>query len=36
MDFADFIRHQQRFETEEELRKQIAKDCQKAENILSS
>lgn len=35
MDFVDFIRHQQRFESEEELKKQIKKDCQKSENLLS-
>lgn len=35
MDFVDFIRTQQRFETEEKLKEQIAKDCQKAENILA-
>ena len=34
MDFVDFIRHQQRFETEEELKKQIEKDCQNAKVIL--
>jgi riboflavin kinase/FMN adenylyltransferase len=34
MDFVDFIRHQQRFDTEEELRKQIAKDCEIAKKSL--
>ncbi len=34
MDFVDFIRHQQRFETEEKLKEQIAKDCRTAEKIL--
>jgi riboflavin kinase/FMN adenylyltransferase len=35
MDFVDFIRTQIRFESEERLKEQIAKDCQKAEVILS-
>ncbi len=34
MDFIDFIRNQQRFQTPEKLKEQIAKDCRKAENIL--
>jgi riboflavin kinase/FMN adenylyltransferase len=34
MDFIDFIRHQQRFESEEKLKEQILKDCQKAKDIL--
>jgi riboflavin kinase / FMN adenylyltransferase len=34
MDFVDFIRHQQRFETEEKLKEQIKKDCEKAKDIL--
>jgi riboflavin kinase/FMN adenylyltransferase len=34
MDFIDFLRHQQRFETQEKLKKQIEIDCQKAINIL--
>jgi riboflavin kinase/FMN adenylyltransferase len=34
MDFVGFIRHQQRFEMEEKLKEQIAKDCQKAKDIL--
>jgi len=34
MDFVDFIRHQQRFGTEEKLKEQIKKDCQKAIDIL--
>ncbi|MGA2914452.1 MAG: bifunctional riboflavin kinase/FAD synthetase [Sedimentisphaerales bacterium] len=36
MDFIDFIRHQQRFESEKELKEQIAKDCQKAKDILGN
>jgi riboflavin kinase/FMN adenylyltransferase len=36
MDFIDFIRHQQRFETEEKLKEQIAKDCEKAKSILKA
>lgn len=36
MDFVDFIRTQQRFESEQKLREQIEKDCRIAENILSS
>ncbi len=36
MDFVDFIRHQQRFETEEELKKQIAEDCKKAKGALGT
>ena len=34
LDFMRFIRHQQRFESKEELQKQIIKDCQKALNYL--
>ncbi len=34
MDFVDFIRTQQRFESEAKLKEQIAKDCCKAEDIL--
>ena len=34
MDFVDFVRSQQRFETEEKLKKQIEKDCQIAKKIL--
>ncbi|MEN6386333.1 MAG: bifunctional riboflavin kinase/FAD synthetase [Phycisphaerales bacterium] len=36
MDFVDFIRTQQRFDTEEKLKEQILKDCQKSEMILSN
>jgi riboflavin kinase / FMN adenylyltransferase len=36
MDFVDFIRTQQRFDSEEKLKEQIAKDCQKSEMILSN
>ncbi len=36
MDFVDFIRTQIRFDSEEKLKEQIAKDCQKAEFILSN
>jgi len=36
MDFVDFVRTQIRFESEEKLKEQIAKDCQKAELILSN
>jgi riboflavin kinase/FMN adenylyltransferase len=35
MDFVDFLRTQQRFDSEEKLKEQIAKDCQKAESILA-
>lgn len=35
MDFVDFIRTQIRFDSEEKLKTQIAKDCQKAELILA-
>ncbi len=34
MDFVRFIRHQQKFESPEQLSAQIAKDCQKAKQIL--
>lgn len=34
MDFVDFVRSQQRFETEEKLKKQIEKDCKTAKDIL--
>lgn len=34
MDFIDFVRCQQRFETEEKLKQQIAKDCQTVKEIL--
>ena len=34
MDFVRFIRHQQKFESSEQLSAQIAKDCQKAKVIL--
>ena len=34
MDFVDFIRHQQRFENEEKLKRQIENDCLTAKNIL--
>ncbi|OQA02360.1 MAG: Riboflavin biosynthesis protein RibF [Planctomycetes bacterium ADurb.Bin401] len=36
MDFVDFIRTQQRFESEQKLKEQIEKDCRVAGNILSS
>ncbi|MBN1786848.1 MAG: bifunctional riboflavin kinase/FAD synthetase [Sedimentisphaerales bacterium] len=36
MDFVDFLRGQQRFETEEKLKEQITADCKKTENILSN
>ena len=36
MDFIRFIRHQQKFESPEQLSAQIAKDCQKAKEILSN
>jgi len=36
MDFAKRIRDQQKFETDEELSKQIAKDCEKAKKILAT
>ncbi len=36
MDFVDFIRHQQRFETEEKLKEQIEKDCRKAKGALET
>jgi riboflavin kinase/FMN adenylyltransferase len=35
MDFIDFVRGQQRFETEEKLKKQIKKDCKITKEILS-
>lgn len=35
MDFVDFIRHQQRFETEEKLKEQIEKDCEKTKERLN-
>ena len=34
MDFIDFVRRQQRFETEEKLKEQIAKDCKTAKSVL--
>jgi riboflavin kinase/FMN adenylyltransferase len=34
MDFVGFIRHQQKFDSPEQLSAQIAKDCQKAKQIL--
>ncbi|MHC5157721.1 MAG: bifunctional riboflavin kinase/FAD synthetase [Planctomycetota bacterium] len=34
LDFMRFVRHQQRFESKEELKKQIQKDCDKALNFL--
>lgn len=34
MDFVRFIRHQQKFDSPEQLSAQIAKDCQKAKQIL--
>lgn len=34
LDFMQFVRHQQRFETKELLRQQIKKDCEKALNYL--
>lgn len=34
MDFIDFIRGQRRFETEEKLKKQIKRDCEKAKTVL--
>ncbi|MDD5135349.1 MAG: bifunctional riboflavin kinase/FAD synthetase [Phycisphaerae bacterium] len=34
MDFIDFVRHQRRFETEEKLKEQIKKDCERAKSIL--
>jgi riboflavin kinase/FMN adenylyltransferase len=36
MDFIDFVRHQQRFETEEKLKEQIKKDCGKARDVLKT
>jgi riboflavin kinase/FMN adenylyltransferase len=36
MDFVRFIRHQQKFDSPEQLSAQIAKDCQKAKQILDS
>jgi len=36
MDFVRFIRHQQKFTSPEQLSAQIAKDCQKAREILSA
>jgi len=35
MDFVDFIRHQQKFTSPQHLSTQIAKDCQKAKEILA-
>jgi riboflavin kinase/FMN adenylyltransferase len=35
MDFVGFIRHQQKFDSPEHLSAQIAKDCQKAKDILA-
>ncbi len=35
MDFVAFIRHQRRFEDEEQLKKQIAEDCETARKILT-
>ncbi|MFH1613826.1 MAG: bifunctional riboflavin kinase/FAD synthetase [Planctomycetota bacterium] len=35
MDFVEFLRHQQRFESHERLAEQIEKDCQKAGRILA-
>ena len=34
MDFVERIRSQKRFENKEELARQIAKDCEKAREIL--
>ncbi|MHC5092285.1 MAG: riboflavin kinase, partial [Planctomycetota bacterium] len=34
LDFMRFIRHQQRYETKDDLKKQIQKDCDKALNYL--
>lgn len=34
LDFAHFLRHQQRFDTREHLKEQISKDCDKALNCL--
>jgi len=34
MDFVEFIRHQQKFSSPQQLSAQIAKDCQKAKEIL--
>jgi FAD synthase len=34
MDFVRFIRHQQKFDSPEQLSAQIANDCQKAKDIL--
>jgi len=34
MDFVRFIRHQQKFDSSEQLSAQIAKDCEQAKNIL--
>jgi riboflavin kinase/FMN adenylyltransferase len=36
MDFVRFIRHQQKFDSPEQLSAQIAKDCQKAKGILDN
>jgi riboflavin kinase/FMN adenylyltransferase len=36
MDFIEYIRNQQQFETEKELAEQIARDCEKAKEILSN
>jgi len=34
MDLIDFISGQRHFKTEEKLKEQIKKDCEKAKNIL--
>jgi len=36
MDFVEFIRHQQKFNSPEQLSNQIAKDCKKAKEILAT
>lgn len=36
MDFIEWIRHQQRFESQEALKAQIRRDCQTAQKILSA
>lgn len=36
MDFVEFIRHQQKFSSPQQLSAQIAKDCQKAKDILTT
>ncbi|HUU17056.1 MAG TPA: bifunctional riboflavin kinase/FAD synthetase [Sedimentisphaerales bacterium] len=36
MDFVEFIRHQQKFDSPEHLSKQIAKDCENAKHILDT